>query len=129
MKSPHASVRSAAAAVSLKGGTSPTSSQSSSPNSLRELVADIVEPTGVGLKADVCTYAATFGTSLRAGVNMKVVSTVCFLVFGCLAPAVAFGGLCDVVTKGNMGTIEMVDRPSASSALFDICHPHQTQLQ
>lgn len=37
---------------------------------------------------------------------VQVMSSIFFLFFACLAPAVAFGGLLGVVTSGAMGTIE-----------------------
>lgn len=38
--------------------------------------------------------------------QMKVLSSVFFLFFACLAPAVAFGGMLGIATSGAMGTIE-----------------------
>jgi len=35
-----------------------------------------------------------------------VLSSVFFLFFACLAPAVAFGGMLGIATSGAMGTIE-----------------------
>ena len=44
----------------------------------------------------------------------QVLSSIFFLFFACLAPAVAFGGLLGVVTGGAMGTIEASRRRSGS---------------
>ena len=68
----------------------------------------VAEPAFRGLRRDLRTFASTYGSHLRDGCTVKVLSAVCFLVFGCLAPAVGFGSLCGSVTEGAMGTMEMV---------------------
>jgi len=68
----------------------------------------VAEPAFRGLRRDLRTFASTYGSHLRDGCSVKVLSAVCFLVFGCLAPAVGFGSLCGSVTEGAMGTMEMV---------------------
>lgn len=68
----------------------------------------MAEPLGVGLQRDLATFTATYASHLTDGISLKVVSATAFLVFGCLAPAVAFGALCEKVTHGAMGTVEMV---------------------
>lgn len=68
----------------------------------------MTEPLGVGLQRDLAAFTATYWSHLSDGFSLKVVSATAFLVFGCLAPAVAFGSLCDKVTRGAMGTVEMV---------------------
>jgi len=72
------------------------------------LLASVTEPFGVGLQRDLATFKSTYVSHLTDGACIKVVSATAFLVFGCVAPAVAFGALCDKATHGAMGTVEMV---------------------
>ncbi|MCB9596062.1 MAG: HCO3- transporter [Sandaracinaceae bacterium] len=42
----------------------------------------------------------------RAGLRVKVLASVLFMFFACLAPAVAFGGLLATLTGGQIGAVE-----------------------
>ncbi|CBJ30043.1 boron transporter 1 [Ectocarpus siliculosus] len=68
----------------------------------------LVEGFGKGLLADIKGKAPFLKSDITDGFSIKVLSTIFFLFFACLAPAVAFGGMLGVATAGAMGTIEMI---------------------
>ncbi|CAM9505104.1 unnamed protein product, partial [Phaeothamnion confervicola] len=59
-----------------------------------------------------------YPSDIRDGFNIKVLSTTVFLFFACLAPAVAFGGLMGVVTRGQIGSIEMITATSFCGMVY-----------
>ena len=77
-----------------------------------------VEKPFKGLVGDVRGKVEEYGSDLRDGVSLKALASVCFLFFGCLAPAVAFGSLCGVATQGAMGTVEMVLGTALSGMVY-----------
>ncbi|CAM9300496.1 unnamed protein product [Ectocarpus fasciculatus] len=68
----------------------------------------LVEGFGKGLLADIKGKTPFLKSDITDGFSIKVLSTIFFLFFACLAPAVAFGGMLGVATAGAMGTIEMI---------------------
>lgn len=77
-----------------------------------------VEKPFKGLVGDVRGKVGEYGSDFRDGVSLKALASVCFLFFGCLAPAVAFGSLCGVATQGAMGTVEMVLGTALSGMVY-----------
>ena len=61
-----------------------------------------------GVLADIRRRLPLYGSDFRDGLSSKTLSSVFFLFFACLAPAVAFGGLLSVLTGGEIGAIEMI---------------------
>lgn len=61
-----------------------------------------------GVLADLRRRLPLYGSDFKDGLNGKTVASVFFLFFACLAPAVAFGGLLEVLTAGQIGAIEMI---------------------
>jgi hypothetical protein len=49
---------------------------------------------------------------------LKAASSVLFLFYACIAPAVAFGGLLGTATNGMMGTIETVGATALGGILY-----------
>lgn len=63
---------------------------------------------GGGLSNDIRRRAPHYLGDFREGLSTKTLSSVLFLVFACLAPSIAFGGLMEKGTEGQMGTVEML---------------------
>mmetsp|Transcript_7472 Transcript_7472/g.14942 ORF Transcript_7472/g.14942 Transcript_7472/m.14942 type:complete len:586 (-) Transcript_7472:137-1894(-) len=55
---------------------------------------------------------------ITSGLNTQCIAATCFLFFACLAPAIGFGSLFGIATKGSIGTMEMV----SSTAICGICY-------
>lgn len=86
----------------------PTKTPVSAPNPAR---TDGLERTGRlfgGLAGDLRRRLPEYGDDLRAGLHPKALASTLFLFFACLANAIAFGGLAEVVTDGSIGTVEMI---------------------
>ena len=70
-----------------------------------------LQPTGRflgGVRRDFERRWGVYRSDFRDGFNSKVLATVFFLFFACMAPAIAFGGLLFVLTKGEIGAVEML---------------------
>ncbi|EAR20280.1 sodium bicarbonate transporter family protein [Nitrococcus mobilis] len=59
-----------------------------------------------------------YGDDFRQGLHPKALASVLFLFFACLANAVAFGGLTELLTDGAIGTIEMIVVTAAGGVIF-----------
>ena len=71
----------------------------------------LTEPFGVGVWRDVKNMRQTYTSHILDGLNLKVISAIAFLFFGCLSPAVAFGALCDALERSSTFW-DFVGRPS-----------------
>ncbi|MGE0710725.1 MAG: sodium bicarbonate transporter family protein [Planctomycetota bacterium] len=71
-----------------------------------------------GLRNDIARRLRCYGDDFRQGLGGKVLASVLFLFFACLANAVAFGGLTGVVTQGEIGTVEMIVATAAGGVVF-----------
>ena len=78
----------------------------------------VIEPFGVGLMGDLRRKLPSYKSDFTEGLNFKSLATTFFLFFACLAPAVAFGGLLGVATKGQMGTMETVGATAIGGILY-----------
>ncbi len=74
----------------------------------------------MGVGRDLRNMRRTYSSHVVDGFSVKVFSSICFLFFGCLSPAVAFGALCDGVTEGAMGTMEMVLGTAISGMIYAV---------
>ena len=54
----------------------------------------------------------------KKGVSVKSISSVFFLFYACVAPAVAFGGLLGTATNGLMGTVETVAATAIGGVIY-----------
>jgi hypothetical protein len=89
-------------------------------------VADAVADDGLGfsgrlaggLIADLRRRRPYFLDDFRQGFHPKVLASILFLFFACLANAIAFGGLTDIVTNGSIGTTEMIVATAVGGVLF-----------
>lgn len=54
----------------------------------------------------------------RDGLHPKCLSSVLFLFFACLAPAVTFGGFMATATDGQIGTVEMIVATAICGTLY-----------
>ena len=61
-----------------------------------------------GLIGDLRRRRPHYANDLRSGFHPKALASTLFLFFACLANAIAFGGLTEVMTDGNIGTVEMI---------------------
>ena len=71
-----------------------------------------------GLRNDIARRRPFYVDDFVQGFHPKVVASILFLFFACLANAVAFGGLTDIVTNGEIGTTEMIVATAAGGVLF-----------
>lgn len=71
-----------------------------------------------GLRADIARRLPHYVDDFRQGLNTKVLASVLFLFFACIANAVAFGALTDLVTQGQIGTTEMIVATAVGGVLF-----------
>ena len=78
----------------------------------------VVEPFGKGLMEDVKRKSHHYKTDFTDGFTLKSMSSIVFLFFACLAPAVAFGGLLGLATKGQMGTMETVGATAIGGVIY-----------
>ena len=70
-----------------------------------------LRPTGRfagGLIADLKRSSSSYISDFTDGLNSKSLASIFFLFFACLAPAIAFGGLLEVLTGGAVGVTEMI---------------------
>ncbi len=63
---------------------------------------------GGGIVRDIRRRFSAYRGDLRDGFHPKSIAATVFMFFACMAPAVAFGGLMDVMTDREIGVIEMV---------------------
>ena len=73
---------------------------------------------GGGLIADIRRRIPFYIDDFRAGLSIKVLGSVSFLFFACLANAIAFGGLTSVITGGQIGTVEMIVATAVGGVIF-----------
>lgn len=71
-----------------------------------------------GIINDIRRRLPHYGSDFREGLNSKVIASVTFLFFACLANAVAFGGLTSLMTGGQIGTVEMIVATAAGGVIF-----------
>jgi len=78
----------------------------------------VVEKFLKGLKRDAKAKAPYYISDIKDGFNLKTLSAVVFLFFGCIAPAVAFGGVLSKVTNNAIGTMEMLLSTSVCGMIY-----------
>ncbi|QDS97362.1 PTS sugar transporter subunit IIA [Adhaeretor mobilis] len=61
-----------------------------------------------GIRQDIARRLPHYLSDFTDGFNAKTVSSVVFLFFACLAPAVTFGGLMGAATGNDIGVVEML---------------------
>lgn len=61
-----------------------------------------------GFRTDIAVRARHYLAEFTDAAHRKVVSSAFYLFFACLANAIAFGALSGFVTRGEIGTIEMI---------------------
>lgn len=81
-----------AVAASASAGEAPTPSSSQA----------VFEPLMRGVRGDVARRLPHLRTDVLDGLNVKCLASTCFMFFGCIAPAIAFGGVLEVATRGAM---------------------------
>lgn len=80
-----------------------------------------MEPSAVplsGLLGDLRRRLPVYVDDFRAGLHPKVLASILFLFFACFANAVAFGGLTELVTGGEIGTVEMIVATAVGGVVF-----------
>lgn len=71
-----------------------------------------------GLRNDLARRRIVYLDDFRQGLHSKVLASILFLFFACLANAIAFGGLTDLVTEGRIGTTEMIVATAVGGIAF-----------
>ena len=82
-----------------------------------------LQPTGRlmgGLRQDLARRLPFYRSDFLDGFNSKVLATVFFLFFACMAPAIAFGGLLFVLTQGEMGPVEMLVATAVCGVFYSL---------
>ena len=71
-----------------------------------------------GLMQDVRRRWSHYASDLKDGFHPKCASSIFFLFFACLAPAVTFGGIMGLATDGQIGPVEMLTASAACGVLY-----------
>ncbi|MGI9430196.1 MAG: PTS sugar transporter subunit IIA, partial [Bythopirellula sp.] len=71
-----------------------------------------------GLKQDLQRRLPHYIDDFRQGFQSKCISSIVFLFFACLAPAVTFGGIMGLATDGMIGPVEMLIASAACGVLY-----------
>lgn len=71
-----------------------------------------------GLRADLARRRPFYLDDFAQGFHPKVLASILFLFFACIANAIAFGGLTGIVTEGQIGTAEMIIATAAGGVAF-----------
>ena len=71
-----------------------------------------------GLLQDIRRRAAVYADDFRQGLQAKCISSILFLFFACLAPAVTFGGIMGLATGGQIGPVEMLTASAICGVLY-----------
>jgi hypothetical protein len=74
-----------------------------------------------GLRNDLARRLPMYADDFRQGLHPKVLASILFLFFACIANAIAFGGLTGIVTGGEIGTTEMIVATAAGGIFFALC--------
>ena len=74
-----------------------------------------------GLVADIRRRVPHYLSDFTDGLTAKSVSSVLFLFFACLAPAVTFGGFMALETGGQIGAAEMIVASAICGIVFALC--------
>ena len=77
-----------------------------------------VRGVGAGLLADVRRRLPSYASDFTDALSAKGLASVLFIYFACLAPSVAFGGLLDYLTDGQIGTVETVLAAAVAGVLY-----------
>lgn len=90
----------------------------SSATSLKSSSEALFEGPGLGIRRDYKMRLPYFKSDIKDGLNIQCLATSLFLFFGCLAPAVGFGGLYAAATDGAIGTVEMVASTAGCGVVY-----------
>lgn len=71
-----------------------------------------------GLWQDIRRRLPHYVDDFRQGLQSKCISSILFLFFACLAPAVTFGGIMGLATDGQIGPVEMLTATTACGVLY-----------
>ena len=96
-----------------------TETQSIAAESEPEQAKDpLFERFGVGVMRDYSKRLPLYKSDITDALNVQSLAATLFLFFACLAPAVGFGGLYAVATKGAIGTMEMVSSTAGCGIIY-----------
>ncbi|MEZ6185377.1 MAG: sodium bicarbonate transporter family protein [Planctomycetota bacterium] len=73
-----------------------------------------------GLRNDLRRRLPLYLDDYKQGIHPKVLASTLFLFFACLANAIAFGGLTEVVTNGQIGVSEMILATAVGGVVFAV---------
>jgi hypothetical protein len=73
-----------------------------------------------GLMEDLRRKLPWYCSDWKDGFHLKALGAILVLFLACFTPAIAFGGLMDKVTKGNIGVSEMVLATALCGCLFAV---------
>lgn len=73
-----------------------------------------------GVRGDLARRLPHYISDWADGLTPKVAAASAFLFFACLAPAVAFGGIMSVSTRGAIGAVEMIAATAACGIAYAV---------
>jgi hypothetical protein len=77
-----------------------------------------------GLRRDVQRrapyYKSDWTDAFSPGNFQQCISSICFLFFACLAPAIAFGSIYDIETDGQIGVVECILASGFAGVVYSI---------
>lgn len=73
-----------------------------------------------GVVDDIKRRLPHYMADVKDGFHPKILASVMFLFFACLAPAVTFGGVMSVQTGGAIGAVEMIAASAACGIIYSI---------
>lgn len=71
-----------------------------------------------GLLQDLRRRLPYYVDDFREGLQAKCASSILFLFFACLAPAVTFGGIMGLATDGQIGAVEMLTASAVCGVVY-----------
>ena len=74
-----------------------------------------------GFIDDLRRRSVCYASDFRDGLTAKSLSSILFLLFACLAPAVTFGGIMGVETAGQIGVVEMLVASAFCGIVYALC--------
>jgi hypothetical protein len=73
-----------------------------------------------GLKKDIERRAGSYRSDWTDGFRKRTLAASLFLYFSCLGPVVAFGGIANLVTEGNIGVVHFIVSSGLSGIFYSI---------
>jgi hypothetical protein len=77
-------------------------------------------PAFGGIRDDIKRRMKWYKSDWTGGMKKKTAAAVGFLYFACLAPAIAFGGITNVLTDGSIGVVEFLISTGMGGMIYSV---------